>query len=73
MNSDGPEIPVPLPPKNSRRCLFFARDTNRSPPPKLFFAKTLSKIACQAPKPPNTMTQKEITRDRFPSQSAILK
>jgi hypothetical protein len=27
---------------------------------KLFFAKSLSKIACQAPKRPNSMTHKEI-------------
>jgi hypothetical protein len=42
-------------------------------PVKLFFAKTLSKIACQAPKPPNSMIPNELPTGQFPLQNAILK
>ena len=42
-------------------------------PQKLFFAKTLSKSACQAPKPPNPMIPNELRGAESPTQTDTIK
>jgi hypothetical protein len=43
------------------------------PIPKLFFTKTLSKSACQAPKPPNPLIPNELPSGQSPLPTYIIK